>query len=107
VSQCKECTSEFCVEFRKEHARREHQRNHKLKGEASRLLNTLEERLCRGRHRENRIIEGFCRALPGGHRAGARSAQRKSMFQVLEKRSVGGEDTYSTRSVQRRELFQV
>jgi hypothetical protein len=54
VSQCKECTYEFYVEFRQEHARREHQKNHKLKGEASMLKNTLEERLCRGRNRDTK-----------------------------------------------------
>jgi hypothetical protein len=40
------------MEFRKEHARRAHQRNNKLKGEASRLLKTLEVVLCRGGHKE-------------------------------------------------------
>jgi hypothetical protein len=59
VSQCKECTSEFCVEFRKERARRAHQRNHKLKGEASRLLNTLEEGLCREGNRGDIIVEDY------------------------------------------------
>jgi hypothetical protein len=46
------------VEFRKERARRVHQRNHKLKGEASRLLNTLEVKTVQRRaQRENKITE--------------------------------------------------
>jgi hypothetical protein len=31
-------------------------RIHRLKGETSRLLNTLEERLCRGRHKEIELL---------------------------------------------------
>jgi hypothetical protein len=31
-------------------------RIHRLKGETSRLLNTLEERLCRGRHKETELL---------------------------------------------------
>jgi hypothetical protein len=33
--------------------------SHQLKGESSRLLNTLEERLCRRGHRKDIIFEGF------------------------------------------------
>jgi hypothetical protein len=83
------------VEFRKERARRVHQRNHKLKGEASRLLNTLEERLCRGGHREKtKFTEDSVEALPGGHRASAKSAQEELYFEFRDKGSVQEEDTY-------------
>jgi hypothetical protein len=64
-----------------------HQRNHRLKGEASRLLNTLEVRLCRGGHRkrEDRITEDSVEALPGGHRASATSAQEELFVEFREK----------------------
>jgi hypothetical protein len=45
------------VEFRKERARRAHQRNHKLKGEASELLNTLEVKTVQRKAQRDRITE--------------------------------------------------
>jgi hypothetical protein len=56
-------------------ARRAHHKNYKLKKGISRLLNTLEERLCRGRHTENKIVEDFVRAQVGVYQASARSDQ--------------------------------
>jgi hypothetical protein len=51
VSQCKECTSKLCVEFRQERARRAHQRNHKLKGEDTyRVFEHSEGRPVQGVH---------------------------------------------------------
>jgi hypothetical protein len=38
--------------------------------------------------REDRITEGFCEALPGGHRASAKSAQEELYFEFRDKRSV-------------------
>jgi hypothetical protein len=66
ISQCIECTSEFCriwTELCQEGALEEVLDQ----GETSRLLNTLEVRLCRGRHIDNIITEGSVEALPGGH----------------------------------------
>jgi hypothetical protein len=48
----------------------------------------LEERLCRGRHRENKIVEDFVRAKPGGYRASARSAQGELYFEFRYKKDV-------------------
>jgi hypothetical protein len=56
VSQCKECVSEFCFEFRGERARRAHQKSLQTQRGASRLLNTLEEGLYRGGI-ESRVVE--------------------------------------------------
>jgi hypothetical protein len=47
------------MEFRKEHARRAHQRNHKLKGEASELLNTLEVKIVQRKAQRDKITEDF------------------------------------------------
>jgi hypothetical protein len=46
VSQCKECVSELSSSSERERARRAHQNIYRLK-EILKLLNTLEERLCR------------------------------------------------------------
>jgi hypothetical protein len=75
VSQCKECTSEFCVEFRKNVPRRAHQKSYKLKRGASRLLNTLEEKLCRESIERKKFMK-FCRAFQVGIKC--KSAQKNS-----------------------------
>jgi hypothetical protein len=41
--------------------------NQQLRRKTSRLLNTLEARLCRRDTVVDRIFEEFCEALPGGH----------------------------------------
>jgi hypothetical protein len=38
--------------------------------------------------RENKIVEDSVEALPGGHRASARSAQEELYFEFRDKRSV-------------------
>jgi hypothetical protein len=58
------------------------------RGEASRLLNTLEVRLCR-ESTERHNFWRFCRAPLIGHRASIRSAPRRDLFiWFCEKRSV-------------------
>jgi hypothetical protein len=82
------------MEFRKERARRVHQRNHKLKGEASRLLNTLEvETVQRKEQREGINIEGYVKLCQVGIERVQRVHEKNSVSSS-EVREVSEEDTY-------------
>jgi hypothetical protein len=77
------------VEFIGECSRRVNQRNHKLEREASRLLNTLEERLCRERHKETSFLRIL---LISARRASSECKEciRRTMFQVQIKEKCQG-----------------
>jgi hypothetical protein len=64
----KECASELCG-FRKEHARRAPLSDNKSR-KTSRLLNTLEGKMCRGIIERQSDCE-LCISIRCGHRAGA------------------------------------
>ena len=87
-SQRKECASELCW-VRKECVRTVHQ-NVNNSRETSRLLNTLEEKLCRGSTERKSHWES-CRALSGVHRAGTSVHKENSLSS--SKRRVPKEDT--------------
>jgi hypothetical protein len=89
MSQRKECISELCFEFRGERARRAHQNIHNSGG-ASRLLNTLEEELCREAHKIELLensVELFRRAL-------SRCKCAKVNYVLSSRREVLEEDTH-------------
>jgi hypothetical protein len=65
----------------------------RLKEEASRLLNTLKERLCRGRHREDITSVGSVELCQEGIERVHRVHQR-TLFQVLKKGKCQREDTH-------------
>jgi hypothetical protein len=77
-SQRKECASRLCG-VRKERARRVHQSDNNS-GEGSRLLNTLEEKLCRRSTKRHSHWE-LCRARVGGNWVGA-SMHRRTLCWV-------------------------
>jgi hypothetical protein len=79
------------VEFRQRRARRVHQRKSWTQRKTPRIVEhpegeTVQRRAQRGKTECLR----FCRALPGGHRASARSAQEELCFEFREDRTTAG-----------------
>jgi hypothetical protein len=82
VSQCKECTSEFYVEFRKECTRRAHQRNHKLKRRSLKVTEHLGGETVQRRHRRDKIVEDFVELCQVGIER-VQGVHKRTLFRVL------------------------
>jgi hypothetical protein len=93
VSQCKECVSELSLSSERERARRAHQNIYRLKGGSSRLLNTLEERLCRGGTKRNKIVEDFVELCQEGIEQ-VQGVHKRTLFRVQREEKCQGEDTH-------------